>query len=307
MMYSTEKFYPKTESELLNLLSAAISGKNKVVIVGGHFMLFYDKVKNELQPVIFEDLEKDNQKLFAKQFAGNFPLKSFQYSVDLYKLLENRNIDSGILLLVNDHKFQSESFQKNISTEIIGRGGELRQAYFRRNKIPEIYLHTLKEKGIECKNILVNNNDVKRKESDLLPKESWYYSEQKLRKRFDKYVAPKLLKNEKIYQVESGKGTDIFFQTPNIGTELCLTENGSCGCSAEVIEFISNLLNRGVTEIVFFVPNECANAVDSGIMAALGINEKSAKVITISNFGGMGFNESLNLPFTVVDHIFHIS
>lgn len=303
-MYSAEKYDPKTESELLKLLSESVTGKNKVAIVGGHFMLLYDKATDELKPVILQDLEKENQKEFAKQFAGNFPLRSFQYSVDLFKQLENRKVQNGILLLVNDHKFQSESFQKDISAEINGRGGDLRQEYFRKNKIPESYLETLKANGIESKNIFVRNNDVKRSESDLLPKESWYYSEQKLRKRFEKYVVPELLKKEKIYQLESGKGTNVFYQTPNVGTEICLTENGACGCSAEVTELISNLLRKGMNEIILFIPNECVNAVDNGINAALNINEVAAKVITISGLGGMGFKENPNLPFAVVEHIF---
>jgi hypothetical protein len=303
-MYSAEKYYPQKASELLDLLSNSVIGKTKVAIVGGHFMLFYDKLKDNLQPVISQELENENQKKFAVEFAGNFPLRSFHFSVELFKQLNKRNIQSGILLLVNDHKFQSESFQKDISTQINGRGGELRQVYFRKNEIPSSYLATLKDNGFESNNILINNFDLKRRESDLLPKLSWYFSEQKLRKRFDKYVVPQLLKKHKVYQIKTGRGIDIFYQAPYTGTEICLTENGSCGCSAEVTVLISDLLSKGINEIIFFIPNECVNAVENGIIVSLNINEVAAKVITISGMGGMGCKENSKLPYAVVAHSF---
>lgn len=303
-MYSAEKYSPKSEVELLTLLSKSVSGENIVAIVGGHFMLLYDKAANELKPVIWQELEVESQKKFAEQNAGNFPVRSFCYSIELYKQFKQRKIKSGVVLLINDHKFQSTNFQPDVASSFNGKAGELRKKYFSHNIIPGYYAEILEEERISKEDILIDNSNTKRHTSDLLPKESWFYSEQKLRNRFDDFVKPELMKQGKIRQDVIGKKVELYFESPNHANDFCLTENGSCACSAEVIEFISNLLNRGFNEIIFFVPNECAVPVDNGVMAALHISEKQAKVLTVSNFGGMGFNENIQRPFNVTEHIF---
>lgn len=99
----------------------------------------------------------------------------------------------------------------------------------------------------------------------------------------------------------------MYYESAAQGHYICLTENGTCACSAEVIELIIDLLNREMKEIIFFVPNECISSVDNGIMAALNIKGQSARVLTVSNFGGMGFNEEATNEFVVTEHIFENS
>lgn len=303
-MYTTERYSPNSEAELLKLVSKSVTGKNKVAIVGGHYMLFYDRATDELKPVIWQELETEGQKKFAQQNAGNFPVRSFRYSLELYKTFQNRKVESGLVLLINDHKFQSSNFQPDVVASVNGRGGELRKCFFNKNVIPGCYAEILEEEKISKENFLIDNSNSQRQSNDLLPKQSWFYSEQKLRNRFDDFVKPKLMKQGNIRQDVIGNKVELYFESPNQSNDFCLTENGSCACSAEVIEFISNLLNRGMNEIIFFVPNECAVPVDNGVMAALNIKAKQAKVLTVSNFGGMGFNENIKRPFTVTEHIF---
>jgi len=297
------QYFLKNEASLLDFLGGKISGNKKVAIIGGHYMLFYDKAKDELKPVIWQELEIEQQKKFAEQNAGNFPVRSLRYSIELFKKLKVRNIKSGIILLVNDHKFQSVNFQSGIASFIAGRGGELRKKYFNKNIIPGCYDEILETENISKDEILFNNDDPGRQSGDLLPKKSWFYSEQKLRNRFDEFVKPELLSSGNIRQDHVGSRVDLYFESPNHNNDFCLTENGSCACSGEVIEFISNLIRREIFEIVFFVPNECASPVDNGVMAALSISGKAAKVWTVFNFGGMGFSENTNRPFTVTEHI----
>ncbi len=304
MMYSAEKNNPNTESELLILLSESVTGKNKVAIVGGHFMLLYDKATDELKPVIWQELDSVSQKEFAVQNAGNFPVRSFRYSLELYKRFQSRKIESGLVLLINDHKFQSVNFQPDIVASINGRGGELRKKYFSKNIIPGCYAEILEEEKISKEDFLIENSNRKRQADDLLPQQSWFYSEQKLRRKFDNLLKPVLVKQGSIRQDFVGNRVELFYESKNHSNNFCLTENGSCACSAEVIEFISNLLNRGMNEIIIFVPNECTESVDNGVLAALNIKAKQAKVLTISNFGGMGFNENIKRPFVVTEHIF---
>lgn len=303
-MYTTERYSPNTEADLLKLLSESVTGNNKVAIVGGHYMLLYDKATDELKPVIWQEVETEGQKKFAEQNAGNFPVRSFRYSLELYKKFQNRKVESGLILLINDHKFQSSNFQPDVVASVNSKGGELRKSYFSKNVIPGCYAEVLEEEKVSKENFLIDNSNNQRKSSDLLPKQCWFYSEQKLRNRFDDFVKPELMKQGNIRQDVIGNKVELYFESPNHSNDFCLTENGSCACSAEVIEFISNLLNRGMNEIIFFVPNECAVPVDNGVLAALNIKAKQAKVLTVSNFGGMGFNENIKRPFTVTEHIF---
>lgn len=267
-------------------------------------MLLYDKAANELKPVIWQELESESQKKFAEQNAGNFPVRSFCYSTELYKQFRQRKIESGIVLLINDHKFQSANFQPDVASSFNGKAGELRKKYFSKNIIPGCYAEILEAEKISKEEILIDNNNNKRDSDDLLPQQSWFYSEQKLRRRFDNLLKPELMKQGSIRQDVIGNKVELYFESPNHSNDFCLTENGSCACSAEVIEFISNLLNRNMNEIIIFVPNECAVPVDNGVMAALNINSKLAKVLTVSNFGGMGFNEKIQRPYTVTEHVF---
>lgn len=303
-MYITERYNPNTESDLLNLLNESVTGKNKVAIVGGHYMLLYDKASDELKPVIWQELETEGQKKFAEQNAGNFPIRSFHYSIKLYKIFKNRKIESGLVLLINDHKFQSSNFQPDVVTNVKGRGGELRKFFFNKNVIPDCYEEILEKEKVSKTDCLIENSNFRRQSDDLLPPQSWFFSEQKLRRRFDKLLKPRLMRQGNIRQDIIGNQVDLYFELPNNSNDFCLTENGSCACSAEIIEFISNLLNRNMNEIIIFVPNECAVPVDNGVMAALNIKARQAKVLTVSNFGGMGFNERIIRPFTVTEHIF---
>lgn len=303
-MYITERYSPNTESDLLKKLSESVIGKNKVVIVGGHYMLLYDKATDALRPVISQELDTEGQKKFAEQNAGNFPVRSFRYSLELYKIFQGRKVESGLVLLINDHKFQSSNFQPDVVATVNGRGGELRKNYFNKNIIPGCYAEILELEKVSKEIFLIDNSNNQRQSSDLLPKQSWFYSEQKLRNRFDDFIKPELMKKGNIRQDVIGNKVELYFESPNHSNDFCLTESGSCACSAEVIEFISNLLNRGMNEIIFFVPNECAVPVDNGVMAALNIRAKQGKVLTVSNFGGMGFNENIKRPFAVTEHIF---
>jgi hypothetical protein len=303
-MYYTQKYYPNTQTELLNVLNESVSGKSKIAIVGGHFMLLYDKTDDDLKPVIIQEFEKENLKMFAKQFAGNLPLSSFKFSVELFKNFKKQNIESGIILLVNDHKFQSVNFQPDIVSSIKGRGGELRKEYFSRNIIPNCYIQVLDSERISVDHILIDNNDIKRHSSDLLPKKSWFYSEKRLKNRFDYFVKIQLMKRGIIREDIIGDKVELFYESPNNGNNFCLTENGSCACSAEIIEFITNLLGRNINEIFIMVPDECVSAVDNGIFAALNICEVFAKVTTITGFGGMGIDENLERSYIVTEHIY---
>ncbi len=303
-MYFSEELFPESKVELLQLLINSVSGKNKVAILGGHFMLFYDKTEDELKPVIWQEQESDKHKDFAIQYAGDFPFKSFQYSLELYERLKDINIDSKIVLLVNDHKFQNKNFQPNISSSILNRGGLLRKKFYRRNKVPKCYSDLMSKISKEHKKIILSNDNSKRDETDLLPKETWFYSEQKLRKRFDNYVLPRLLKENKVFKDGGKEDENVFFKTHIQGEEICLTENGKCGCTAEVTELISDLLNKKMYEMIFFIPKECTDAVNYGIDIALNLNKIKSRIITITENYSTFLNEKDLVNFYVKKHVF---
>ena len=301
-MYSSEKYFCKTSYDLIELISNKTDRHSNMAIVGGHFMLFYDKESNMLKPVIWQELTNQQHIQFAKLQAGNFPLDSLKYSIELYKINMIKDIKSGVILMVNDHKFQSYNFQPDIIELVQGRGGDLRKEYFHKNIVPECYLEEIKNNSIQINDILIHNDNIKRKANELLPKKSWYYSETRLKNRFEYYVQDDLLAQGKIKKESTSNGNEIVFETSNLNDEICLSENGSCSCSAELIEFVHNVFDRGFTEIVIFVPNECASAVDGGILASLQIYNIKGKVWTVSNFGGMGVTSTAELELHITLH-----
>jgi hypothetical protein len=289
MSYTLVKKSLDNKDELLNELIERVKSK-RVAIIGGHFLLYYNQSKDELEPLILDDLSENIYIELAKNYAGNFPELSFEYSIELYHSLCKKNIQSKIILLVNDHKFQDGNYQSNIEEQIADKAGDLRKQFYSKNEIPNKYSDMLAKYGLLDKDVIYLHDNQTRTKEDLLPKESFYFSEQKLRNRFDKYVKPGLIKKNLIYQSINGKRVDLYYDMPSMGCEISITEEGTCGCSAEVIELINNLRQKEFDEIIFFVPHECSIAVENGIMAALNINSKKLKVITIEGLGGMKQN-----------------
>lgn len=292
------------EKEMLEYLGKLppIEAGVKIAIVGGHFMLLYDKVEDKLRPMVWQDLKKSEHIKYSKMITGNFPVHTFNYAVDLYSQYKEKGYDSGIVLLVNDHKFQHHNSKVN------GNGGELRKRYYRNGQvIPESFLRILSEKSFDKQKIFIDYNKPDRQKQDLLPKETIMYSEQVLRNRFEKHIKPKIAKTESFKEITSNGVSNLYYYSRERHEYLCLTEEGTCGCSGEVVEFVSELLRRNIRQIILFSPSECEAPVNVGVEVALDlygkISDKPAKALIIAGIGGVGGeNMKENSDIRVAQH-----
>jgi len=290
-MYHTKIERFSSEKELLNYLGKLhpIEKGLKTAIVGGHFILLYDTSEEKLKPMVWQDLSKPEHVEYAKMMAGDFPMRTFNYSLQLYQAYQKAGHDSGLVLLVNDHKFQHHNKAVN------GKGGELRKGYYKKEgAIPLAYKHILKENNIDPEKVLISNNNPRRQKTNLLPKLTFFYSEQSLRNRFDDFTKKELLKDRMFDEGGNEGERNLIFHSQEQHSDICLTQNGNCECAGEVIEFILDLLKRDLKQVIFFVPDECSKAVNNGVEAALYIYEqqttKPCNVLVVAGIGGMVFN-----------------
>ena len=273
-------------------------------IVAGHYMLMYHSDSDSLVSMVHQDNYSKRAVEHSKNLAGNFPVHSLQYGLELYDHI-NKTSNCGIILLVDDHKFQSPSFQPFDREFIKGRGGSLRKAYYRKpDMLPSTYINMIEGMGGDLNEILINNNS-NRKKDEILPSECYCYSEQVLRNKFDKRTKPKLLENKHFYESVSDDVINLYYIPDHNSETICLSEEGKCGCSGEVIQFFLELSDRGYDEIIFIIPFECNAPVDSGSHAALEIlasrGVTSFKLTTIHGYGFHDFSEIENN-----DNIFYV-
>lgn len=302
-MYSLETHRFNDSSEMMDYLKTirpSVQG-DPIGIVGGHFMLLYDKKEDCLKPVIHQDLEDPKLKNFAKLMAEDFPVNSFEYSLELIKNHKNNNIQSKIILVVNDHIFQSNSYQIGIEEKIYNRGGVLRKRFYHTHTdIPKVFKDMLNEKSLGS-DVIHRNIKKSLEKNSTQPKETYFFSEKYFRNRFEDKTEKKLRKHDQLVTSINEKGEREIFYKNNRGSDICLTENGDCGCSLEVVEFIKQLININYNTVIFFVPKECEKAVNLGVEVVLNITYKKNKS-NISVFTITGLENKDSNSITVFKH-----
>lgn len=297
------------ESSLLDFLESQVPGDGtKTALMAGHYMLMYDEDKDRLVPMVWQDATNPTVEKASKDMAGDFPLRSFKYGLDLWQKGQKQDSHVEIVLLINDHQFQSSHFRANYD-QPKGRGGELRKEYYRRSdNFPQSFRRLLSERGLEKSTVLLSNNDSDRDvhfdehDATILSPESVFFSEQHLRRRFDRNTRKKL-SNDPCFEINrlSRGGYELFYHPEGSSSRLCLTDptkdeeestETDCGCSGEVIQFLIKLSEEGFTNTIMFVPSECEQAVKNGVQAALYVLDRyydsAMKVITVAGIGGMG-------------------
>ena len=284
----------KNKRDLIHTLLSVRPQKGKrVAIMAGHFMLMYDHMQDELVPMIWQDAVNHHVIAHSKTMAGDFPLRTFKCGVELVKSFAKINIEAKIVLLVNDHKFRSESFQPFNQECVSNRTEELRRKFYYHNSFPNSFRERFFKNDLKPASSILMNNDIHRPASSLLPKECWYYSEQALRGRF-KHTTRKTMKQDDHFRIiRLGKGMDeIFYREDEYSKEVCLTEEGACGCCGEIIQFFLEIAEKGFQEIIFFTPDECTIPVEAAAEVTQYFIEKhtrmSVRIFIVSGMGGMG-------------------
>jgi len=265
--------------------------------MAGHYMLMYDDDQDCLVPMVWQDTDNPEVKNFSMRMAGDFPVRSLRYGLVLWKAYTEAGLDAEVALLVNDHQFQSKSFQPKDHDKIKGRGGELRRQYYRdSDPIPLSFRQLLNDIDAEADDVIMRRDDPTRASKEVLPRTTPFFSERVLRNRFDDKTEQLLIDDTRFEKRSFENRKSEFYYRPEIGNEdLCLTQDGNCSCSGEVIQFTEELCKEDVTNVVFFSPSECIRPVNAGIQAALYLNyeyrDSEMKVTTVSGIGGMGISE----------------
>lgn len=264
--------YVSSESELLKVLEEQLLSSNDqdLVIVGGHFMLFYDLDTNSLVPGVFQDLASEDIRMRVCDRVGIFPLYTWGLALKVgerYVIGTKKNVK--FLILINDWQYVPQ----------VGSASGHRELFYRAfQEMPESYKESMKAQGMFSK-------------LDILPsrKNSIAFPETWLKYRFQKSAA-KLVKKgklEKRYVGESPNETEVSFVDKD-GNCSQLISCGVTGCAGEITEMLREIYDGGRRVILIFAPNECHSPVKTGVEIALKIYELKGMRVVVADPGGSG-------------------
>ncbi|HEV2695480.1 MAG TPA: hypothetical protein VG347_21485 [Verrucomicrobiae bacterium] len=293
-------FPPKTTSfknqeELFKFLcSFPFERDEQVAIIAGHFMLMYDGDNDALVPMIYQDAENDKVRQFSLNLVGDFPVLTFRMGLLLYKLLLSRRLRPKICLAINDHKFQGQGFQSQFEHKLkeLGKAAGLRREFYRSFRIRKSFKKILTDEGLAEEDVILSNNNPTQGKGRL-GKGSPFFSEKAMRNTFDRRRLNEIksdirFRYERRPTKQNPSSYALFYKNGISQNEMCLTEEGSCGCAAEVHEFYIELIRLGFTKIIFFLPQECLTQVGIGTFITAVRIAPQIKVFVITGLGGMG-------------------
>lgn len=247
----------------------AKSDIDKLVIMGGHFMLFEDEDTGRLVTGLIEEQQSEIMRQRIAGRVGIFPSHTWEMSVDMLKQYAPVYSDVRLLLLINDWQY--------VPTK--GRpASELRAEYYETfDRLPASYEQTLTDAGFSVDRMLPS-----RKHSFAFP-ETW------LKYRFQK-SANKFVKQGRLERryLESGENdTEVAFLDES-GNYRTLMSCGITGCAGEITEMIAEVYKAGYRAIVIFSPGECLSPVQTGVDIALTLWNLPGMLVLIADPGGSG-------------------
>lgn len=250
-------------------------------IVAGHFMLMYDGETSGLVPMIWQDAKNKQVASVSKALAGDFPVYTFSLGLQAFDIFSETH-SPKILLVVNDHLFQSSSWNSSF-----GRSdkdaGELRRAFYRdAPRLPPSYELQMSQSGKTFEETFLDNHNSVRNKQSILPQKTYFFSEQVFRNQFGRDTEA-FLRSRFFYSQKDGEQSSIMFSPwGQAESAVCLTEDGRCGCSGEVIQMLLHLAEREINTVLCFVPEECVLAFNQGVKATLHFIAKSMRVVVIA-------------------------
>ncbi len=170
-----------TEAGIASQIGNLPLGTGRVALVGGHYLLLYERKSDSLKPAIYQDFNDLGNKIFSKKLGQNFPVKSFELSVQLYLQFRRSGVACKNVLLVNDDSFLRKDFRTEEHYELIkDRGFELRRNYFASNEnIPDIYKSILRKFSLSTADFFSDFVNEQAGEDNLLPERSVFVSERR--------------------------------------------------------------------------------------------------------------------------------
>lgn len=261
-----------TEQQLLEIIHGSMDDVrfDNVVIMAGHFMLFYDSLAKQLVPGVFQDIASDTLQAQVKERVGIFPSYTWDLGIRLaehYRL--NYAKEPKLLLLINDWQYVPDS----------GSASEHRHIFYSQHQeLPLSYAVRLELSTIISK-------------SDLLPsrRHPHAFPETWLKNRF-KNEAARLVKQgklQRVYLTEHPGKSEISF-TDAFGSTLPLISCGMTGCAGEITEMISEVHRAGGRYLIILAPAECHTPIRKGVEIALSLYELGKMKVLVADLGGSG-------------------
>ncbi|WP_242479907.1 LPD16 domain-containing protein [Bacillus cereus group sp. N21] len=261
-----------SEEEMIKLISEELKNttQEELVIMSGHFMLFFNEETNSLTPGIIEEQKTDMMKERISRRVGIFPLYTWNIGIQLGEQFYEQFKDIKYLLLINDWQYVP-STNANVS--------DLRKEFYERyTEIPEAYVTSLeKSKYFNQQSILSN-----RKNPIFFP-ETW------LKYRFQK-SASKLVKEGKLEKRmlnDRENQSEVSFVDED-GNYKTLISCGVTGCAGEITEMIAEVHKAGYRALLLFAPGECYQPVRTGIEIALNLYNLTGMKVIVADPGGSG-------------------
>ncbi len=295
-----------TTHDLLSHLSALpYTPGEQVAIVAGHFMLMFDHESDSLVPMIHQDAPNDAAKDFSRKMAGDFPVLTFNLGLTLYQRLATQHLHPKLVLAVNDHKFQSHEFQP-AATHILRQDGkvqQLRKRFYQSASIPTSLQRALAEQSLSPAEAVLRNA-LPNSDRGRLGQNTHFFSEKAMRNTFDRRLLKHLKKDPHFRFERRPTASDpssyaLYYRNDATLHEICLTEQGSCGCGGELLEFYLELEALGFSKVIFFVPSECVLPVNVGTFIARSTSTPKLEIFMVSGLGGMGIDYDGKAPITL--------
>lgn len=261
-----------SEEEMIKLISEELKNttQEKLAIMSGHFMLFFNEETNNLTPGIIEEQKTGIMKERISRRVGIFPMYTWDIGIQLGEQFYEQFKDIKFLLLINDWQYVPST---NASVS------DLRKEFYERyTEIPEAYVTSLeKSKYFNQQSILSS-----RKNPIFFP-ETW------LKYRFQK-SASKLVKDGKLEKRmlnDRDNQSEVSFLDED-GNYKTLISCGITGCAGEITEMIAEVYKAGYRALLLFAPGECYQPVRTGIEIALNLYNLTGMKVIVADPGGSG-------------------
>jgi len=289
----TSKEHTIHEKQLMNTIDTFDLQDSKIAIIGGHYMLLYERKSDSLKPAIYQDFEEDGNREFSKQTSYNFPVWSFELTVNLFFHFKRKKLESRCIMLVNDESFTRKDFRGAAHFEFIkDRGLELRKKYFAsENNLPLSFMKILKGFLLKPNDFFFKFVNPNHTMDSLLPRESYFVSERRLCKSLKKTVRTARTNDELFHIIDIEREdqdniNELTVESHKINS-ICLIEKGTCNCGGKAFQFYLDLVEQGFNTIIFFVPDECKKQVMEGsdlICNSRRVENKFINIINITTF-----------------------
>lgn len=241
-----------------------------LVIMCGHFMLFYDQRRGELTPGIYEDIEDAALSSKVKERVGIFPSYTWDIGIRLGEQFTlTCQKPAKLLLLVNDWQYVPDQ----------GEAGDHRSKYYQSlTALPPTFA-----KRLAASDVLSVSDVMQSRRHPLAFPETW------LRYRFQN-AAKRLVKQGKLqkrYLLDKPGQSEVSY-TSESGTSLPLISCGITGCAGEITEMISEVRLAGGRHLVIFAPAECHAPIQAGVEIALSVYDLRGMNVMVAETGGSG-------------------